>query len=79
MWGEALIVFCVEGLLVKACDCSVFVELYIILGDMMSVLHGKVVKLVCSRGDWVGFTESCFQGFFKSLPTHGEIWKFIII
>jgi hypothetical protein len=66
--GEALVVLGVEGALIESGEGSVLVEVYIVLGKVVVIFHGEVIKFVrgCSCG--IGLSECGFQGFFEVVP-----------
>jgi hypothetical protein len=44
--GEALVVLGIEGALIESSEGSILVEVYIVLGKVVVIFHGEVIKFM---------------------------------
>ncbi len=72
---KPLVEFCIECTIIEACECHVFIELDIVLCDMVGILHWEIVKFLSGWCNRVWFAEGRFEFFFKGLPDIGMYWK----
>jgi hypothetical protein len=66
-------------MLIEAGDCSVLVELDIVLGNVMVVLHSQAVEFVGGGLDGIGLSEGGLESLFEGVPIQSVLRKLVLI